>query len=269
MRFIAWVIYMILAANFMLNPASISAVARKQSAVPERISKELGRDQKNTVNVKAKVKAVYAELPLCFEVNRGQTDKLVKFLTQGKGYNLFLTSTEAVLTLQIPEGSRARELEVVRLKLKNANADPQVSGLEVLPSHSNYLTGNNPRNWQTRVPQFLKVAYKQVYPGIDMIYYGNQRQLEYDFVVAPGADPGHICMDFQGAKNLQLDKQGNVVLNLKRGRLAFNAPMLYQEIGGIRKPVKGCFVLTGLEQVRFEVGAYDKSRELVIDPSLL
>jgi len=136
------------------------------------------------------------------------------------------------------------------------------------------MTGNDQRKWHTNINQYSKVEYKQVYPGIDMVYYGNQGQLEYDFVVAPGANPGHIRMNFQGVKSLELDKQGNLVLNLEGGRLSFKAPTLYQKTGDTREPVQGRFVI-GLasmsvnNQVSFEVGAYDKSKELVIDPSLM
>jgi len=189
----------------------------------------------------------------------------VKFLARGKGYTLFLTSKEAVLALQTQSASKVKG-DVVRLRLKGANADPVVRGLDILPGRSNYISGNDPKKWNTDIKQYSKVEYKQVYPGIDMVYYGNHGQLEYDFVVAPRGKSGLIRMDFQGAKSLELDKQGNLVLSLKEGRIAINAPVLYQKVGDARQPVDGRFVLASNKQVGFEVGIYDKSKELVIDP---
>ncbi len=213
----------------------------------------------------AKARSAFSGLPLCFESNTGQTDSSVKFLARGKGYTLFLTSKEAVLVLKANE----REGDVVRMSLKGASADPVVSGTDVLAGRSNYLTGDSPKDWNTDIKRYSKVEYKQVYPGIDLAYYGKQGQLEYDFVVAPGADPSRIGMNFKGAKSIKLDEEGNLVLNLSNGRLAFNAPVLYQKAGEIKEPVAGRFVLAGNEEVGIEVSAYDKSRELIIDPSLL
>jgi hypothetical protein len=219
---------------------------------------ELGRGPEMDPSARVKAESDYAKIPLCFEANRGQTDASVKFLTRGKGYTLFLTSSEAVISLQ---GN------VVRMKLDGANAHTMVQGLELLPSQSNYITGNDPKKWHTNVERYSQVEYKQVYPGIDVVYYGNQGQLEYDFIVAPGANPALINLDFQGAQSLELDQQGNLLLNSEGGRLTFNAPTLYQKTGDVRQFVEGRFVLAG-QQVRFEVGSYDKSKELIIDPAV-
>lgn len=148
--------------------------------------------------------ASYSNLPLSFEANQGQTDAQVKFLSRGRGYTLFLAATEAVLTLK-----QASESSVVRMKLVGANPHAEVSGLEKLPGKSNYFIGNDPDKWRTNVPQYAKVRYENVYPGIDLVYYGtNQRQLEYDFVIAPGADPGRIRLRLEGANDLALDEKG-------------------------------------------------------------
>ncbi|MFA5859416.1 MAG: SBBP repeat-containing protein [Elusimicrobiota bacterium] len=204
--------------------------------------------------------STYANLPLSFEANRGQTAEEVKFIARGKGYTLFLTNSEAVLS---------RQLDVVRMKLKNANPNPVVQGLDMLSGKSNYLTGNDSRQWHANVKQYSKVKVNQAYPGIDIVYYGNQGQLEYDFVVAPGANPKLIRMNFEGAKNIELDNHGNLVLSLTTGQLAFSAPILYQKIGNTKTTVEGQFVLARNNQVSFKVGPYDKSKELVIDPTLL
>src|SRR2546430_4743264 len=173
----------------------------------------------------ARVSEAYGKLPLHFEANRGQTHRDVRFLARGAGYSLFLTPTEAVLTLIKPEplarqpaargSSRPRGPVtgvVLRMTLAGANPDPRVTGLEELPGKANYFIGNDPAKWRTNVPTYAKVRYREVYPGIDLVYYGNQRQLEYDFVVAPGADPKRIVLGFQGAERLEINAEGEFVL---------------------------------------------------------
>src|SRR6185503_16524709 len=132
----------------------------------------------------------YAALPLSFELNQGQTNDKVKFLARSEGYVLFLTATEAVMAL--------------------ANPDAQIEGLEQLSTTSNYFAGSDPAAWHTNVSSFTRVRYTQVYPGIDMVYYGNQRRLEYDFVVAPGANPDTIQMAFGGIKDFEIDRMGDL-----------------------------------------------------------
>src|SRR3989339_682083 len=240
MKSVSKFICLILLTNLIVCFTGISFLTAGVS-IPSKAAalKESGQDKKMEAGKKSKAEEAYGKLPLCFESNHGQTDASVKFLARGKGYTLFLTSTEAVLALKTAAGSKAEGLDVVRMKLKDAN-----------------------------IEQYSKVEIKQIYPGINMVYYGNNGQLEYDFVVAPGANPGLIKMIFKGAKNLELDQKGNLVLNLQEGRLAFNAPTLYQKTGSKRDIVAGRFVLSGNEQVSFEVAAYDKKKELVIDPTL-
>jgi len=216
-----------------------------------------------------KTDPLHANPAFFFESNQGQTNASVKFFSHSEAYTLFLTASEAVFSLPVPAPSVDQGRDVVRMKLRGGNASAVVRGRDILSSKSNYLTGNNPKKWRTKIARYSQVEFSQVYPGIDMIYYWNKGQLEYDFVVAPGADAAAICMDFQGAKNLELDQQGNLVLNLSGRKLAFNAPVLYQKSGDTKKYVEGHFVLVGHGQVRFEVGAYDKNSELVIDPSLM
>jgi hypothetical protein len=149
--------------------------------------------------------AAYGQIPLSFEANQGQTDPQVNFLARGSGYALFLTPTEAVLSLQ---------KDVLRMQLVGANANPRVAGVDPQATTSNYFVGNDPSYWRTNVANYGKVEYQAVYPGIDLVYYGNQRQLEYDFVVGPGANPGVIQLSFQGAQNLTLDAQGDSELDI-------------------------------------------------------
>ena len=226
----------------------------------------------------------YGKLPLSFEANQGQTDSRVDFLTRGSGYSLFLTSTEAVLALRKPvasSGPRTRRTDseaeeapavppaVVRMKLVGANPAPRVSGLEELPGKSNYFIGNDPDKWRTNVPRYAKVQYNDVYPGVDLVYYGNQRQLEYDLVVGPGADPGAITLSFEGVERLWIDAQGDLVLETAGGEIRQHKPLVYQEVDGVRREITGSYVLSGRHQVGFDVAAYDAGQPLIIDPVLV
>lgn len=231
-----------------------------------------------------RVSEAYGKLPLQFEANQGQTDSEVKFLSRGSGYSLFLTSTEAVLALSKPAKQKAHkdslapnQIEdaasteppaVVRMKLSGANPEAQVAGLEELPGKTNYFIGNDPAKWRTDVPSYARVQYREVYPDIDLVYYGNQRQLEYDFVVAPGADPDSIKLSFEGAQDVRIDERGDLVLQTADGEIRQRRPMIYQELEGARQEVIGRYVFRGEHQVGFAVAAYDQSKPLVIDPVL-
>jgi len=228
--------------------------------------------------------ASYGRLPLHFEANQGQTAEQVKFLARGRGYTLFLTSTESVLVLRSPEAAgpvnrvtpgkvvtskRSTPSAILRLKLLGANPRPAVDGREELPGRSHYLIGSDRKRWRANVPQHARVEYREVYPGVGLTYYGNQGQLEYDFVVSPGADPGLIRLGIEGAGGMRLDADGSLRIGLKGGEVIQRAPVVYQEVGGVRKPVPGRFVLRGRTEVGFKVGRYDVNRPLVLDPVLL
>jgi len=141
-------------------------------------------------------------------------------------------------------------------------------GEEQLPGVANYFIGSDPAGWHTNIPTFAKVRYAGVYPGIDLVYYGNQRQLEYDFAVAPGASPGVIRLELSGAKQLHVAANGDLVFMLGNGTLAFQKPLVYQVVDGHRQPVAGTFALLGKHTVGFRLGSYDRARPLVIDPVL-
>jgi hypothetical protein len=154
------------------------------------------------------------------------------------------------------------------MQLVGASAGPQFVGLERLPGTSNYLIGNDPSRWHTDIPNYARVEARGVYPGVDLIYYGNQSPLEYDFHVAPGADPGAIRLSFPGAESATIDDRGNLVLETVGGVVVQQAPVLYQESAGVRQPVSGHYVLEREGRVGFAMGSYDQSRPLVIDPIL-
>src|SRR6266849_2904921 len=232
---------------------------------------------------RAKVAAAsYGKLPLRFEANQGQADLRVKFLSRGSGYTLFLTSTEAVLALQKPSltiaaiqryvgntpGNRRTSSAVLRMKIGGANRIARIEGLESLPGKSSYFIGNDPAKWRTNVPTYAKVRYEGVYPGVDLVYYGNQGQLEYDFVIAPGTDPRTIRLFVVGAERLEASSRGDLVLNTGSGEVRLQKPVVYQESGNVRKEIAGRYVLRGKHQIGFEVATYDASKPLIIDPLL-
>jgi hypothetical protein len=220
----------------------------------------------------------YGELPLSFEANEGQVDPKVRFLTRGGGYSLFLTDSEAVLALRTPGRAEnaphkvkdygAQTFDVVRMQVRGANRNPCISGDALLAGTVNYFLGNDPAKWRTRVPTYNRVRYADVYPGIDLVYYGNQHQLEYDFVVAPGANIRPIRLHFAGVGKLQLDEHGNLKVIGKNGKITFKKPVAYQLAQDQRTSVEAHFALLANNSVTFVLGAYDKTKTVVIDPVL-
>jgi len=211
----------------------------------------------------AHLSATYGQLPLSFEVNQGQTDHRVNFLARGAGYSAFLTPTRAVLSL-----GQGNAGNVVAMKLVEASPTSRAVGLDKIAGVSNYFIGNDPSKWHTNIANYAEVAYSGVYHGINLVYHGDQQQLEYDFVVEPGANPGAIRLAFGGAQSKSIDAQGNLVLHTSGGDVVEHAPVAYQTINGVRHPVSSRFVLGRGGQVGFQVGHYDHSKPLVIDPVL-
>jgi uncharacterized protein (TIGR03437 family) len=225
----------------------------------------------STNRAEAKVMSV----PLSFEPNQGQAAATVQFLSRGAGYAIFLAPGKVVLNLerqkpasaaatgQTPEAASA---DTLRMSLIGANAKANAVGLAPQPGVVSYFIGNDPKNWRSGIPTYGKVNYGQIYPGVDLIFYGNQRQLEYDFVVAPGADPSRIAWRIDGAR-ASIDAEGNLVLSAPNGPASFKKPVLYQMNGDQKTPVEGSFAVAGHE-IRFRLGSYDHSRALIIDPVL-
>lgn len=234
----------------------------------------------------------FKKQPLRFEINRGQTSPEVRFTAQQNDSTLFLTSTEAVLRLRRPEFARKRAIDpnaadvgrtndplesaVIRIRPVRSNSSAPVTGLDRLPGVSNFLIGNDPRKWCTNVESFARVKYENVYPGIDLIYYGNEEgRLEYDFNVAPGADPGLIAMSVEGADKIEMDASGGLILSTSAGPIRQHPPRIYQEVNGTRVEIAGSYKLfdgegvSGNTVAAFRLGDYDATRELVIDPQLV
>jgi hypothetical protein len=216
----------------------------------------------------------YGKLPLSFEANEGQTDRRVRFLARGGGYALFLTPAGAVLRLRggAPPARPARTKtgsDVLSMRFAGANPSPSMEGEGVLPGVSNYFVGQDPAKWRTGIPHYQAVRYAEVYPGVDVLFYGNQRELEYDIVVAPGADPRRVRLAFDGARGLSVDEHGDLTIRTATGRLTHRKPLTYQEVEGRKQVIASRYVLKAGKQIGFEVSAYDPTRPLVIDPVLV
>jgi len=219
----------------------------------------------------------YGRLPLAFERNIGQTDSQVQFIARGGGSTTFLTGTSAVVSLhptpprrprQPVTGSPATPASTVRLQLTGIQPGIHMTGADPLPGVSHYFIGSDPKAWRSNVATYGRVRSHDVYPGIDVEYYGNQRQLEHDFIVSPGADAGRIAFDVDGADSLGIDRDGVLVISVGAQQVRLEKPFAYQEIGGTRREVSSAYALDGARSVRFQLGAYDRSRTLVIDPVL-
>lgn len=224
----------------------------------------------------------YGKLPLVFEPNHGQTDPSVKFLAHGSGYSVYLTSGQMVLSLRAssptvtstPAGATAPASAtkpsnaVIQLNLVGANQNPAVAGEQQQPGKVNYFIGKDKKKWQTNVPLFKQVRYTSVYPGIDLVYYGNQGRVEHDFVIAAGADPRQIQLDVKGADRLSLAPNGDLVMHVGGREVHLQAPSVYQEFHGTQVPVIGQYKLQSATRVGFSLGPYDKTMPLVIDPVL-
>src|ERR1035437_1504072 len=213
-----------------------------------------------------RTEAKLMSVPLSFEPNEGHLASTVQFLSRGSGYALFLTPGKVVLNLERQQPASAASVDTLRMSLIGANAKAKAAGLARQAGVVSYFIGNDPKNWRSGIPTYGKVNYAQVYPGVDLVFYGNQRQLEYDFVVAPGADPSRIAWRIDGARP-SVDAEGNLVLSASNGPTSFKKPMLYQLDGDKKTSVEGRFAVAG-NQVRFRLGNYDHSRALIIDPVL-
>ncbi len=235
-----------------------------------------------------KLTEAYGRLPLSFEANEGQADPRVKFVSRAGSRTLFLTATEAVLKLAgsagpaqpdppfpstSPESERSttdKSLEAaMRISLVGANPAARVTGLDELSGKSNYFIGNDPSKWRTGVKSYSKVRYLSVYPGIDLIYHSDQLNLEYDFKVAPRANPGSIRLAFEGAERCRIDANGELVLRTSCGDVRQKKPIVYQDVRGARKRILARYVMRGRHQIGFAVSRYDRTKPLVIDPVVI
>ena len=277
---------------------------------------------------KVRVVEAYGKLPLHFEANQGQVDSRVRFLSQGNGYGLFLTPTEAVLTLRRPNQTSEKiervnpvrnssgpsprrsgfghaggalnsagillerhpaaeqsgiisnginpQTDILRMKWEGANQNPGIEGVDKLEGKSHYFIGNDPDQWRTNVLLYRRVRYRDLYPGIDLIYYGNQRQLEYDLVVMPKGDPGAIRLVLEGTEGARIDEGGNLLLRIGGEEVIQHTPRIYQEVEGKKQFIKGGYVVDpskkdedkGKVVIGFKIDQFNTEKPLIIDPIL-
>jgi hypothetical protein len=243
-----------------------------------------------TPSARGRIQAAFATLPLAFEQNQGQTDGQVKYMARAKAYTLFLTANDAVFSLRsrtaanrlstgrggnqlraknLPQPNAGKDsTAVVRMQLVGGNALAKVAASGQLPGKTNYFVGNDPVKWHTDIARYARVSYENVYPGVNLAFHGVQRQLEFDFVVAPNANAAPIGFHFTGARQMNTDDSGNLVVSSAAGNVLLHKPVAYQEQNGTRQNVDAQFVLKANHRVSFKLGNYDHSRELVIDPSV-
>lgn len=254
--------------------------------------------QSNNTALKHRALANYAALPVSFEANQGQTDPQVKYMARGNGYKLYLTSSQAILRVSGRHGdSDVRDMMMnkrrgaaetkawikkrygnahrgsssqaeVRMNLLGPGAEATLSANEPQHAKLNYFIGKDPAKWLTNVPLYGRVNYSNVYPGIDLAFHGTAQRLEFDYLVSPGADPKPIQVSFEGIDKLQTNESGDLILTTSAGPVELHKPVAYQVKDGVRSDVDARFVIKGHDQIAFAVGAYDHSRELVIDPTV-
>jgi hypothetical protein len=212
---------------------------------------------------RAQLAGRFGRVPLAFEPNRGQADARVRFLAGGRGYRMLLTEEGATLSLK-----HGGDSALLGMRFVGARTDARMSATGALGGRVNYLTGSDRSRWRRDIPTYGRVGYRSVYPGIDVSFYGNQSSLEYDFELAPGADPRAIALGFTGAAGKRLDAQGNLVLQVGGRELRQLAPVAHQLVNGQRQDVWSRFVLLSSGAVGIRTGSYDRSRPLVIDPVL-
>jgi len=246
--------------------------------------------QAPALNARGRVQASMGKLPLAFEANQGQSDPQVKYMARGNGYTVFLTANETVFALQSSSGASTtvatskhgfgtRGLQqyqpekknvsaAIHMRVVGGNAQAQIAAGDELPGVSNYYIGGDRSKWQAGVRQYATVAYRDVYPGVNMAFHGEQQQLEFDFIVAAGANAAPISLGFSGAHKITTDASGNLLLSSAAGEVLLHKPVAYQERDGQRQNVAAEFVQESNNQVGFTLGSYDHTRSLVIDPAL-
>lgn len=263
-----------------------------KSTSPNTVSERSVPDwSSNSLSVpRAHVPKAYDSTRVSFEVNQGQTNSGVKFLSRGRGYNFFLTQTGAVMVLnkslrvyerspgsihECPElrptaqgEHESRSVAVMQMMLNGANAQAKIEGVEQLPTKSHYFIGNDASEWRTDIAHYSRVKYQEIYPGVDLVYHGNHGQLEYDFIVAPHADYRAIVLNYTGVTKVRIDRRsGDLVLTSKDGdELRQQKPTIFQEVAGQRLYVDGGYELKTKDQVAFRIAEYDPNIPLTIDP---
>jgi uncharacterized repeat protein (TIGR01451 family) len=199
--------------------------------------------------------------------NAGQHDPAVRFTVRGADHTLFFTDRGIVFSAGVPEDETVIR-SVVRLGFAGAAAHPTIRGFSLQPGVINYFRGGDPDRWHANLPTYEGLAYEGLYPGIDLVYRGAAGVLKSEFIVAPGADPAAIVLRYSGVKDLRLRADGALALETALGELIERAPVVYQQAGNGIEPVAGSYVRLGARRIGFRLGAYDRQRPLIIDPTI-
>jgi Beta-propeller repeat/Abnormal spindle-like microcephaly-assoc'd, ASPM-SPD-2-Hydin len=232
---------------------------------PLKIGAAHGQLTRQTNGSRYDIERAYGQLPMSFEVIPGAREGEANAIAKSRGFNLFLVGSDAIMAV---EKGDPKKTQFVQMRVLGGNPRPKTSGIGRLGRRSNYLIGSDPNDWRIGIPNFERVLLSNVYPGIDLTYYGQQGNLECDFVVAPRSDPRRIQLLFEGARQLSLD-YGDLVLHMGEGELHLHEPVVYQVRDGKKVSVSGRFALASHNVVSFEIGSYDPQRALVIDPGLV
>jgi hypothetical protein len=263
---------------FLRNSSETKIVSPSQ---PERV---LSLEERKSISEN------FGQVPLHFELNQGQASQDVRFVSRSNGRALLLKQNETQLVLA---NKKNKQPDVLKMKLEGANDNLTVEGLDELQGRTNYFIGDDPNEWQKAVPTYKRIKYSNVYDGVDLVYYGNQRELEYDFIVAPNTNPDVIKLNFENAEDITIDANGDLILKIGNHTIRQHAPIAYQEINGQKQEVSSQWSLTkvpsskfqvlSLEQtatdngqrttdnfiIKFDVGNYDQTKPLIIDPVIV
>jgi hypothetical protein len=275
-----------------------SLIADKIASSKDRLQNSLFKPVDISQTAQARISEALNKFPMSFEINEGQVDSRIQYVSRGLGHTLFLMPTEAVFTVREPKQtlssnshrgfveqlqdkstfaakstllaqSNRLETSTLRMKILRANSNAKVQGVDPLPGKNNYLVGNKPKDWQTNIFNYSKVRYDEIYAGIDLLYYGNQQDLEYDFILKPGADVDTIGLAFEGAKNIRLDVNGDLILSLPEGEIRQRIPFAYQEVNGTKKEIPANYIVKENGEIGFTLGDYEKNADVIIDPVLV
>lgn len=290
-KFSGLILALIALTNCLVVPVSTSDVGTPtfdlmtiSKSAPVVFGQSLASDSsavEHKNNGQTQIIEAYGKLPLSFEANHGQANSQVKFLSCGHGSSTFLFTAQTVLLLN-NSGTRTvgkRFLEAnkltgpqpgnqLQMRFVGGNPRAQVIGLSPFQSKSNYLIGSDPGNWHTNIANYAKIKYESIYPGIDLVFYGNHGQLEYDLNVSPRVDPEHIRLKFDGVKNLFVNAEGELVLQSGAGEIRQSEPTVYQDTPNGTKNIASRYILRSNFEVGFQLGPYDRSKPLIIDPVL-
>ena len=207
---------------------------------------------------------------LNFEANVGQWNKSIHYISKTNNYTLYLFDSEAYLSFN--DNVNKEEFNpgtIIGMKLKGGNQKPEISGLNEVKKKTNYYKGSNPNQWFTGIKNYAAVKYKNVYPGIDLVFYSNNGHLEYDFIISPSGNVRDICLEFELSESISIDKNGKLILSKKENNIFFNSPKSYQNIEEKKQSIPSEFVLLSENQVGFHVGDYNPDYPLIIDPVLV